>query len=192
MDWESCSPLVPQMPPQLEQRSSIYCGGFGRDVNQAVLKAQAAVMVSKLGPLSAKATPICQAWASSFHLKFEESSVAKDALELLKIHDFVWTDDAEEEGKKVKKLFAKMDRSVAQRTAGKFHSHYHKLLSDILTRKFIGTEWKLKIVRGQLSVEVSQDLFPMVKLSKDGDRMVADPVLKWVAKVGLTQTDKAL
>ena len=153
------------------------------------MKAQAALMVSKLGPLSVKATPVCQAWASSFHLKFEESSVAKDALELLKIHDFVWTDDAEEEGKKEKKLFAKMDRSVAQRTAGKFHSHYYKLLGDILSRKFAGTGYKLNIVRGQLSVEVGQDLFPMVKFSKDGDRIVADPVLKWVAKVGLTQKD---
>ena len=40
-----------------------------------------------------------------------------------------------------------------------------------------------------MSVEVGQDLFPMVKLSKDGDRIVADPVLKRVAKVGLTQKD---
>ena len=171
----------------------MYCGGFGRDVSQAILKAKADEMLSALGSLSGKATPVCQAWGNSFHLKFEDINHAKDALDVLKITDWSWKDDAEETDSQHKKIFVKLDKSVAERTVGKYHSKFYQIFEKLLDKKERNNElakgWKLRIVRGQLAVLIGDNLFPVVKFSKEEGMLSAEAITKWNAKVSLSRQE---
>ena len=171
----------------------MYCGGFGRDVSQAVLKAKADEMIAELGNLADKATPVCQAWGNCFHLKFDDLNQAKDALDVLKIKDYSWVDEAEDDDKQLKKIFIKLDKSIAERTAGRYHSNFYKLFEGLLKKKTENKEmaqsWKLRIVRGQLAVLIGDNLFPVVKFSKDDGMLSAEPILKWNAKVSMTKKE---
>ena len=171
----------------------LYCGGFGRDVSQAILKAKADEMLAAIGSLSGKATPVCQAWGNSFHLRFEELNHAKDALDVLKITDWSWEDKAEETGNQMKKIFVKLDKSVAERTVGKYHSKFYQVFERLLNKKEddkqLAKGWKLRIVRGQLAVLLGENLFPVVKFSKDEGMLSAEAITKWNAKVGLSRQE---
>ena len=150
-------------------------------------------MLSALGSLSGKATPVCQAWGNSFHLKFEDINHAKDALDVLKITDWSWKDEAEETDSQLKKIFVKLDKSVAERTVGKYHSKFYQIFEKLLDKKERNKElakgWKLRIVRGQLAVLIGENLFPVVKFAKEEGMLSAEAITKWNAKVGLSRQE---
>ena len=102
-------------------------------------------------------------------------------------------DEAEDDDKQHKTTFVKLDKSIAERTAGRYHSHFYKLFEDLLKKKteakMLTQNWKLKIVRGQLAVMIGDNLFPVVKFAKDDGMLSAEAILKWSVKVAMTHKE---
>ena len=57
---------------------------------------------------------------------------------------------------------------------------------DLLGKKAPSKPWQLRVTKGHLMLDIAEDIYPLVKFGKDGDRLSTTPVLKWAAKGGLT------
>ena len=108
----------------------------------------------------------------------------------LKIKEFSWHDRAEEIVEQAKKvLHMKAERSVEERADGRFHAHFYGKFKELLDKKALTKPWLLRITKGNLMLDIADDIYPLVKFGKDGGRLSATPVLKWAAKGGLTNQE---
>ena len=124
-------------------------------------------MINGLTPkLLAKASLHCVAFSNSFHVKFEENEDMQDAILTLKIKEFVWYDAAEEPPSK-NILYLKAERTVEERADGRFHAHFYGKFRELLDKKVLGKPWVLRITKGHLMLDIADDIYPLVKFSKD-------------------------